>query len=148
MQDLRTSNHTKEKNTGTTDRRRDILFLSVLVPISLACLGAFFISGEMLAGASRTIFLLGPIILAGVWLAYEQMHDLVWWNMHPLCPTCRRSFNIAERPKPGMICDCCDQPLYPLRTPQDYKVIVLITTITVIALPVFMVWTSLVTRLS
>jgi len=93
-------------------------------------------------------FLLAPLLAVGVWTAYEQLHDLVWWRVHPLCPTCRRSYAIAQRPKPGMVCPCCDTPLYPLRTPQDYKAMVLITAIIVIALPVYAVWAALVAKLS
>lgn len=146
MQELRSTNETNKQNTDTTDHRRNAIFLGVLVPLTVACFVAFFTVGQSMTAVYRTIFLLAPAIVAGAWSAYEQMHDLVWWNMHPLCPTCRRSYAIAQRPRPGMICDCCDTPLYPLRTPQDFKVIVLITAITVIALPVFAVWASLVNR--
>lgn len=148
MQQFRSTDETDKPKAGETDHRRNVLFLSVLVPLSVACFVAFFAAGQSMSSAYRTIFLLAPVIVVGAWSAYEQMHDLVWWNIHPLCPTCRRNYAVAQRPKPGMICDCCDAPLYPLRTPQDFKVIVLITAITVIALPVFALWASLVNRLS
>ncbi len=146
MQDI-TSQPTEKEQPVASDRRREVLFLAVLGPFSLASFVAFFATAPLLADAARTIFLLAPLAAGGVWLAYEQMHDLVWWNIRPLCPACRRSFNSKQRPRPGMICACCDTPLYPLRTTQDYKIVILITTLMVIGLPVFGLWSSIVARL-
>lgn len=147
MRQYNYTNETSKQNTTQIDHRRNVIFLGVLAPLSLACFVAFFTFGQAMGGASRTIFLLAPLLAAGVWTAFDQLHDLVWWRVHPLCPTCRRSHDIAQRPKPGMVCPCCDTPLYPLRTPQDYKAMVLITAIIVIALPVYAVWASLVAKL-
>lgn len=147
MHQLHYSDEADKLKASATDRRRDIVMLSVLVPFSIACLVAFFMVGPALGGVYRMIFLLAPLIVLGVWTAYEQMHDLVWWRVHPLCSTCRRSYAITQRPKPGMNCPCCDTPLYPLQTPQDYKAMVLITAIIVIALPAYAVWASLVAKL-
>jgi hypothetical protein len=148
MQDLRASKVSEQRKAGTSDSRRDLLFMGALAPLSIACLVSFFTAGQAMGATLRTVFLLVPLLTGVVWLAYEQLHDLVWWRIHPLCPICKRSYDGDQRPKPGVTCDCCDTPLYPLRTPQDFKVIVLVTTLTVIGLPIFAFWAALVSHFS